>query len=287
MRHGVFRAGRAALVVGFLFSSFLDAQDLDISAVRRTIPFQLVSDFLVVVNGRVGDLDGLKFILDTGASYTLIDQRVADRLKLRRSPGKITNFNREVPVEWAEIPNLRVGPLQTGTFRVMVAKLADYSDFAENVDGIIGLDLLGRSKKLFIDYEKHTVSWELAGETADQQLPAPGYFTIPIAVQGFPMHLIIDTGLQVIVLYKDRLHRGLPDLRTEGEAIQGGVGRLQTTQVKLPGVRLVGPETVAIVFLADGPEAGKLPGIDGYLGVASLQAKRVEFDFAARVLRWQ
>jgi len=62
---------------------------------------------------------------------------------------------------------------------------------------------------------------------------------------------------------------------------------LQTTQVKLPGVRLVGPETVATVFLADGPETGKLPGIDGYLGVASLQAKRVEFDFAARVLRWQ
>jgi len=286
MRHGVFRAGRAALVVGFLFSSFLDAQDLDISAVRRTIPFQLVSNFLVVVNGRVGELDGLKFILDTGASYTLIDQKVADRLKLRRSPGKITNFNREVPVEWAEIPDLRVGPLQTGTFRVMVAKLADYSDFAENVDGIIGLDLLGRSKKLFIDYEKHTVSWELEGETADR-LPAPGYFTIPIVVQGFPMHLIIDTGLQVMVLYKDRLHKGLPDLRTEGEAIQGGVGRLQTTRMKLPGVRLVGPETVATVFLADGPEAGKLPGIDGYLGVAWLQAKRVEFDFAARVLRWQ
>jgi len=286
MRHGIFRAGRATLVAGFLFSSFLDAQDLDTSAVRRTIPFQLVSNFLVVVNGRVGDLDGLKFILDTGASYTLIDQKVADRLKLRRSTGKITNFSREVPVEWAEIPNLRVGPLQTGIFRVMVAKLADYSDFAENVDGIIGLDLLGRSKKLFIDYEKHTVSWELAGETADQ-LPAPGYFTIPIVVQGFPVHLVIDTGLQVIVLYKDRIHKGLPDLRTEGEAVEGGVGRLQATRVKLPGVRLVGPETVATVFLANGPETGKLPGIDGYLGVASLQAKRVEFDFAARVLRWQ
>jgi predicted aspartyl protease len=286
MGHGFLRAGKAALVAGFLLSSFLDAQDLDVSAVRRTIPFQLVSNFLVVVNGRVGDLDGLKFILDTGASYTLIDQKVADRLKLLRRPGKITNFNREVSVEWAEIPNLRIGPLQTGTFRVMVAKLADYSDFAENVDGIIGLDLLGRSKKLFIDYEKHTVSWELAGETADQ-FPTAGYFTIPVVVQGFPVHLVIDTGLQVIVLYKDRLHRGLPDLRTEGEAIQGGVGRLHATQVKLPGVRLVGPETVATVFLADGPETGKLPGIDGYLGVASLQAKRVEFDFAARVLRWQ
>jgi len=107
---GFFRAGRTALVVGFLFSSLLDAQNLDVAAARRTIPFQLVSNFLVVVNGQVGELDGLKFIVDTGASYTLIDQKVADRLKLRRRPGKITNFNREVPVEWAEIPDLRVGP---------------------------------------------------------------------------------------------------------------------------------------------------------------------------------
>jgi hypothetical protein len=30
-----------------------------------------------------------------------------------------------------------------------------------------------------------------------------------------------------------------------------------------------------------------MPGVDGYLGPASLQAKRIEFDFDAMVLRWQ
>lgn len=168
----------------------------------------------------------------------------------------------------------------------MVAKLADYSDFAENVDGIIGLDLLGRSRKLFIDYEKQTVSWELVGDGASGH-SSPTYFAIPFVVQGFPLHLIIDTGFQGILLYKDRLRKGLPDLRTEGEPIEVGMGRLQTTRVRLPGVRLFGPESVATVFLTDGPDTGHLPGIDGYLGVASLQAKRIEFDFAARVLRWQ
>jgi hypothetical protein len=49
-----------------------------------------------------------------------------------------------------------------------------------------------------------------------------------------------------------------------------GMGRLQTTQVKLPGVTLFGPQTVATVFLTDGPATDQLPGIDGYLGVASL-----------------
>jgi len=286
MRHAMLLAGRTALALGFLFTSALDAQDSGVSAVRPTISFQLFSDFLVVVNGQVGDLDGLKFILDTGATYTLIDRKVADRLKLRRRPGRVTNFDRDVPVDWAEIPNLRVGPIQTGAIPVMVAKLGEYSKFAENVDGIIGLDLLGRSKKLFIDYEKQTVSWELASDGTGGR-SSPTYFVIPFVVQGFPMHLIVDTGFQGILLYKDRLRKGLPALRTEGEAIEAGMGRLQTTQVKLPGVRLVGPETVATVFLTDGPDTGDLPGVDGYLGIASLKAKRVEFDFAARLLRWQ
>jgi predicted aspartyl protease len=286
MRHKMLVAGRTVLVFGFLFASLLDAQDLAKSAISPTIPFKLQANFLVVVKGQVGDLDGLNFILDTGASYTLIDRKVADRLKLRRLPGKITNFNHDVPVDWAEIPDLRVGPIQIGALPVLVARLSEYSEFAKNVDGIIGLDLLGRSKRLFIDYERQTVSWELPSDDGGRP-PSATYLAIPFMVQGFPMHLIIDTGLQGILLYKDRLHKALPAVRTEGEAIEVGMGHLQTTRVKLPGVSLVGPETVATVFLTDGPSLGDLPGIDGYLGIAALKAKRVEFDFAARILRWQ
>jgi len=277
---------RRFLLLGFVFISILEAQELGVPAVSSTIPFQLRSNFLVVVEGQVGELDGLKFILDTGATNTFIDQKLADRLRLRRHPGKITNFDREVAVDWAEIPDLRIGPYQAVNFRVMVAKLGKYSELAENVDGIIGLDLLGRSKKLFIDYEKRTVSWELSGDRAGGG-PPPAYFTIPVVVQGFPMHLVIDTGFEVMLMYKDRLHKGVPGLRTEGDGIEVDIGRLQTTQVKVPGVRLFGAETVATVFLADGPGTGNIPGIDGYLGVASLKAKRVEFDFADRILRWR
>ena len=286
MRQAMLLGVRILLLLGLLSNFPVDAQDPGKSPVRATIPFQLVSGFLVVVNGQIGDLEGLKFIVDTGASYTFIDRKVADRLKLPRRPGKTTNFDRDVPVDWAVIPELRIGPLRNRALRVMVAKLGEYSEFAENVDGIIGLDVLGRSEKLIIDYEKHAISWELAGEP-DSRRPSPAYFAIPFVVQGFPMHLILDTGFQGILLYKDRLRKALPDLRTQGKPIEVDFGRLQTTQVKLPGVRLVGQETVATVFLTDGPEPGGLPGVDGYLGIASLKAKRVEFDFAARLLRWE
>ena len=277
---------RTVLVLGFVFISILDAQELGVPAANSTIPFQLRSNFLVVVNAQVGELDGLKFILDTGATHTFIHRKVADRLRLRLHPGKTTNFDRDVRVDWAEIPNIRVGPLETGPVRVMVARLGEYSEFAENVDGILGLDLLGRSKKLFIDYEKRTISWELPGDGV-AVAPPPIFFTIAFVVQGFPLHLILDSGFQGVLLYRDRLHKESRDLRTEGEATKVDIGRLQTTKVKLRGVRLYGPEKIATVFLTNGPEPGDLPGIDGYLGLDALKAKRVEFDFAARILRWQ
>jgi predicted aspartyl protease len=286
MRQAMLLGVRILSILGLLSVFPLHAQDPGKSPVRSTIPFQLVSGFLVVVDGQIGDLEGLKFIVDTGASYTFIDRKVADKLKLARRPGKTTNFDHDVPVDWAVVPDLQIGPLRNRALRVMVAKLGDYSEYAKNVDGIIGLDVLGRSEKFIIDYQKHAISWEMAAELGGGS-PSPAYFAIPFVVQGFPMHLILDTGFQGILLYKDRLRKGLPDLRTQGKPIEVDFGRLQTTQVKLPGVRLVGEETVATVFLTDGPAPGGLPGVDGYLGIASLKAKRVEFDFAARLLRWE
>jgi predicted aspartyl protease len=278
--------GPTLVVLGLLSVSPLHAQEPGKSPVSSTFPFQLRAGFLVVVNGQIGELEGLKFIVDTGASFTFIDRKVAERLKLPRRPGKTTNFDREVPVEWAVIPDLRVGPVRTGAFRVMVAKLGEYSEFAEDVDGIIGLDVLGKSEKISIDYEMQTMTWEMAGGL-DGRRPSAAYLAIPFVVQGFPMHLILDTGFQGILLYKDRLRKGVPDLHTTGKPSEVDFGRLQTMQVKLPGVRLGGQETIATVFLTDGPEPGGLPGVDGYLGISALKAKRVEFDFAARLLRWE
>jgi hypothetical protein len=106
----------------------------------------------------------------------------------------------------------------------MVVKLAEYSDFAEHADGIIGLDLLSKSKKFTIDYETRTVSLQLAeaGTTGRSSSPC---FVIPLVVQGLQVNLAVDTGLQGIVLYKNRLRKGLPKMRIEGESTNVAMGR--------------------------------------------------------------
>ena len=286
MRHSRFPAGWVLLIFGVLFAPRARCADIASSSIPVTVPFELVSGFLVVVDGQVGELGGLRFVLDTGSSYTVIDQRVADKLRLPRRPGKITNFDREVPVEWADVQELHAGPIHTSKASVIVVRLSEYSEFAENVDGIIGLDQLSRSKKLTIDYERRVVSFELFEDDAGARAPARS-FVVPIVVQGLRMRLLVDTGFHYILLYSDRLQNGLPNVSTVGQAKSAVIGRLRATEVNLPGVKIAGPEQVATVFLINSPIGGDPHGVDGYLGPASLHAKRIELDFAASKLRWE
>jgi predicted aspartyl protease len=274
-----------ACSVGLIIGSQVHAQGVIKSTSSLVIPFELVSGFLVVVDGQIGNLDGLKFILDTGSTHSLIDRKVADRLRLQRRPGDVMNFNGYTAVEWADISGLRVGPLSTETLRVMVAKLAEFSEFA-GADGIIGLDVLSRSRKFTIDYDRRTVSIQMADDGTPARSTSP-YFVVPLVVQGLRMDLIVDTGLQVIVLYKNRLHKRLPRVKTEGKLTNVTMGRSRGTQATLSGVRIGGGEVVISVILIDGPDEDALPGVDGVLGTAFLSAKRIEFDFHARILRWQ
>jgi predicted aspartyl protease len=277
-------AGGVRLILAAVLTSQANAQDLRSNCTASTMPFELVSDFVVVLQGQVGDLGGLRFILDTGSTHTVIDRRVADRLSLPRHPGRVTNFDRSIPVEWAHVPQLHVGPIQAKTFQVMVADLAVLSAFGQQADGILGLDLLSRTKKLAIDYDKRLVSVEMDPQSKGGAPPGTG-FVVPIAVQGRPIHLLVDTGLRDMLVYKDRLRSGLPHLVTEGEPKAAAIGSMHATQISLPGVQIFGSEALTSVLLIDGPNTDV--AVDGYLGPASLHAKRLELDFASQLLRWQ
>lgn len=280
------RTGGIRLLLAAALTAPASAQDPDLSCPDRPLSFELVSNFEVVVRGQIGELHGLKFMLDTGSSYSVIDRRVADRLRLRRSPGSVFNYDRNLAIDWADIPDVRLGPMRIAGMRLMVARLADISEFAANVDGIIGLDILSRARKVGIDYERKRVSFELDDECGSRP-PTVKALLVTVAIQGTPMRLLVDTGLRYVMLYKDRLSSALPHLRTEGEARDAMIGRLHATQVNLPGVRVFGRQAMTPVLLIAGPGKTDPGGMDGYLGPTSLHAKRLELDFAAMTLRWE
>jgi len=275
----------AVLVLTNSLSFAVQAQGQSASEDATAVPFDLVSDFLVVAKGGIESLDGLKFIVDTGSTWSAIDQKVAEKLRLNRQAGKMMNFDRYIPIEWADVTNIRIGPVSAERARVMVMNLAKYSEFAKNVDGIIGLDLLSRNQTFVIDYTAKTLYFGPAENSS--QRPNPGGFLATIVVQGQPIRLCVDTGSPDILLYENRLRKRLVNLRTNGKPIAIRMGRIKGTKIDLPEVSITGSKQVITVVLIHGPEESTTLGVDGYLGTASLHPKRIEFDFTKRVMLWE
>jgi predicted aspartyl protease len=253
------------------------------------LPFRLSSGYLIQVEGRIGDQTNLKFILDTGASISIVGQRIAQKLKLDAQPAQSFNFDRNLQWESATLPDVQFGPIRAANVAVLVGDLARYSEFAGKADAIIGMDLLKLSD-VTIDLDARNLIFDL---TEPRTYVAGGdpmaqCLIVELQVQDRPVHLIVDTGLQGMILYEERLRKSVPELRTAGSIKNATMGgRVQVKQATLPDV-IVGNKhrEVPVVFLPS-PAAGTLPGIDGIVGVAALQARRVHFDFSKRTLTWK
>jgi predicted aspartyl protease len=254
---------------------------------RDAIPFHLDGGFLILVDGSIGPLAPLRFVLDTGATHTVIDRKIARRLCLphQERKGTVVNFDREVELEWTSLPELRVGPLELRDLPVLVGDLKQFSELAQGVDAIVGLDLLRSSESIKIDYPGRRVTFRLsAGRPADSRLPLA--LTVALPTQGQRVRLIVDTGLEGLLLFEDRIERHLPQLKL-GEHSAAAAGRLKGQAATLSGIEL-GPnlERTTVLLLRGAPRS--LPSdIDGYLGLHTLHAQIIELDFRSNTLRWQ
>lgn len=266
------------------------AQHTDFATVAdgNGTPFELRSGFLVVVEGRIGPLEKLRFILDTGTTTTVISQNMADKLQLKRRSGHVLNFGKNVHIETGELPQIEFGEIRVTNLRVLIGDLGQYSEFATDVDAIIGLDLL-HLKNLIFDFEAKRVSFSperLLSPTVAEA--GPLCFLVALMVQDHPVHLIIDTGLRDSTLFEDRLRARVPELRVEKVTNEVRIGKyLQGKQATLPAVLIGTKQADLSVFLLKAPPEYVLPGIDGYLAAASLKARRIHFNFDTRTLRWE
>jgi predicted aspartyl protease len=250
-----------------------------------SIPFELENGFLVVVQGRIGTLKALKFVLDTGATHTIIDASVAEKLDLSRQAGTFLSFDRRIKIDWTTIPEFQVGPLTAQNLRAMVGPLRDFSDFSGTVDGIIGLDFLGLSQSLRIDFASKLLQFRTRAssdfvETAGTLAPI-----VHLQVQGQRVALILDTGVRNIVLFKERLHQNLPNLKFATSVVPTSEGRLRGGTAGLPGIRVGLNELQVPVFLISKAPSSLPAEIDGFLGARAFNSTIVEVNFEAGVLR--
>lgn len=248
--------------------------------------FDLRETFLIIVDGRIGPLEHLKFILDTGASHTVVSRKIADQLGLPRQAGTVINFQRKLPVEWARVPEVQVGPIVATDSRMMVADLDQYTEFAQGIDAIAGLDLLSRCERVQIDYEAKLIAFHVREGASQTPLFHAKGVVVTVMLQGRPVRLLVDTGFQEIALFEERLRARGQRLRGDGIAPEQ-IGSLLGEEVRLPGLRVGRDDSNAPVLLVRGSTDAVPEGLDGYLGPRALGAKKIELDFASMTLRWQ
>jgi len=242
----------------------------------------------VVIEGRIGSVKKLKFILDTGVIHSVVDRRVIQKLHLPVHPAQILNVNKTVAIERATLPDMQFGPVQVTAIPVLVADLADFSEFATHVDALIGMDLL-RLNNLTIDNVAKKVLFDPldkpASETSTKDDPV--CMTAEVRLQDQPVRLIVDTGLQGILLYEERVLNRIPDLTVAAKTEVDIGRRLRAKQLSISSARLGSNEIDAKVWLVKGPPGNVLSGIDGFLGTSSLKARWIKFNFATNTLSWQ
>ena len=114
------------------------------------------------------------------------------------------------------------------------------------------------------------------------------YLAVEVRMLNRPVRLLVDTGVRAILLYRDRMAERLPNVKIErqiGGASLGGSASLDV--VTLPPVQLNGTELEQRAVLLRNSPPGFLPGVDGYLSLTALRARRISFDFESNIFSWE
>jgi hypothetical protein len=253
------------------------------------LTMELYDGYLTVVQGSIGDLHGLKFLLDTGATTSAIDRKVAATLGLAGRPGKLINFDKTMRVEWCEVPQLAYGPEHAWNVKVVVEDLRYLRASGIRVDGVIGWDLL-RRESFRLDFARRRVVFGAAEQSGGRVVPMRAdalCLAVQVELDGRLMWMIADTGMLGTMFYEgalEEMHESYKvQSRTMGRSVGGAV---ESRIVVVPRLRLGTQDLDREVYLVrSGAES--LRGIAGYLGMASLGAKEITFDFERNELGWK
>jgi predicted aspartyl protease len=256
---------------------------------ENEVDFKLYRGYAIVVVGSVGNLKNLNFLVDTGAVPSVVDQRLAQKLRLTGPTEKLSVFTQKVDTQRIVAPDVRVGSLQAEALPVVVRDLSFAGEaLGIRIDAMIGFDFLSQSP-FTIDYESKKVIFGAIDPTltAIPYEAHPGYALVELKIQKRSLRLVVDTGASDVVLFASATRDCQEAIKNVGQRTwsnMGGEIRVQQVQLKDAYLGRTAWGTQEVFIL---PEGGNLPaGIGGLLGVSSLRARRVGFDPEHRTIGW-
>ena len=254
------------------------------------IPFKLRRAYTIVARGSIGNLKNLNFLIDTGAVPSILDGRIAKKLRLTGAVGQLSIFTKELDAERVTMRDVNLGPLHADVLPALVRDLSYLRrDMGTRVDAVIGFDFLNQSA-FTIDYESKKITvGPLDPTMATIHYEAyPGFALVEMKIQKRKLRLLVDTGASGLVLFESATRDCLDAIRVVGTEIgsnMGGEVRLQIAKVADVYLGSMPWGTRDAFIMAD--TGGNYPSeLQGLLGVASLQARRVGLDPEHKIFAW-
>jgi predicted aspartyl protease len=253
---------------------------------RDTVHFDLYRDYLIVVRGSAGPLKGLNFLLDTGATPTVLDRRVAEKLHLDQLPASIAVLGGSVQGGQATAPSLEVGPARRDNLDVIVEDLSFFQKaFPVRIDAVVGLDVLGQSA-FEIDYTAREIRFGPLTPLKNS-LPLRLEAGLPIVdaeLNHLSVHLLLDTGASALILFQPATPRPASPMRvSEVRPTPGTIGEFDRKQVWLDSLRLGEAEFgKEAAFLVKGAGDGS-QNFDGLISPAMVGITKLSIDLGRGV----
>ncbi|HSC25710.1 MAG TPA: aspartyl protease family protein [Vicinamibacterales bacterium] len=245
----------------------------------QVIPFESPRGTLIAVRGAIGRLDGLRLLVDTGTSRTVVDRRIVRELGLRGTPDHFLVFGQRVPAERVALPELRLGPIHAPGLQVLAADLSAAGQrLGWPLDAIVGLDVL-REHCFIVDYQSRTLAFTCTADwpwkvACDRRSP---YLIAPVVIDGRELRLFVDTGSDALAIYERAAAEGAAP-GEEGVPADNLVTTVYLRHFTADSVIVGGLHLRReLVFVAPGRSEDL--GYDGVLGVPWL-ASRVQIDLS-------
>src|SRR2546428_7446867 len=175
------------------------------------LPFRLYQEHLIVVKGSIGGLDGLAFLIDTGTSRTLVDKKIANKLRLvSQGEVELESFKNGEARE-AIVPELSFGPIRIQSARLLTADLSVLSWSRTGIDAVVGLDVLTLGS-FSVDYASRRITFGPVAESrfAVPLRATPPLLTVDLAIGNRIARLMVDTGAPRLTLFPNRMQLRLP-----------------------------------------------------------------------------
>jgi hypothetical protein len=253
------------------------------------LPIQLYRDYLVVVEGSIGNLETLAFIIDTGAYPSMVDQRISAALGLKERDGKVGLVNQSVQVKLATLPTIAVGFAHVENLPVLVRDLSPFEKtLGRRIDAVVGLDVLCKTS-FDINYRTKRLRFgpvQRSRSTASFET-GPSFVIVEARLHDRTVRLLVDTGASALMLFQSRLSNpiSLPAGRLAKATNVGG--DFQRQAILIPEMHLgkenLGPQRGFMV--ADQRDDGR--DFDGVLSVRGLYLEEIGFDFENHEINWK